>query len=218
MWIRKYWWKLLGVCFLLYALTFGLVCKVPALEITNETIRNLFYHVPMWFTMIFLLGLSMFYAIKYLRNGKVDDDLRSHSLIQVGILTGILGCLTGSVWASVTWGQWWPRDPKLNGVAIGMIMYFAYLLLRNGIRDEHQKARVSSVYNIFIYPIFISLIVIMPKLAGESLHPGAGGSVGFIKYDLDNTMRMYFYPAIIGWICIFMWLASLQYRYKKLIQ
>lgn len=188
----------------------------PNRIILYESIRNLLYHVPMWFSMIFILTLAAWQAIMYLRTGNLDYDLRSDSLIRVGLLAGILGCLTGSVWASVTWGEWWPRDPKLNGVAIGMVMYLAYLLLRNGIRDEYQKARVAAVYNLFIYPVFISLIIIMPKLAGDSLHPGAGGSVTFKQYDLDNSLRMYFYPAVIGWICIFSWLASLLYRYKKL--
>lgn len=188
----------------------------PNRIILYESIRNLLYHVPMWFSMIFILSLAAWQAIKYLKTGNLDHDMRSDALIRTGLLAGVLGCLTGSVWASVTWGEWWPRDPKLNGVAIGMVMYLAYLLLRSGIRDEHQKARVAAVYNLFIYPVFISLIVIMPKLAGDSLHPGAGGSVTFKQYDLDNSLRMFFYPAVIGWICIFAWIASLQYRYKKL--
>jgi heme exporter protein C len=188
----------------------------PNRIILYESIRNLLYHVPMWFSMIFLLCLAALYAMRYLNTGNLNFDLRSDALIRTAILAGLLGCLTGSAWASVTWGSWWPRDPKLNGVAIGMVMYLAYLLLRNGMRDEHQRARIASVYNLFVFPIFISLIVIMPKLAGDSLHPGAGGTVTFKQYDLDNTLRLYFYPAIIGWICIFAWMASMLYRYKKL--
>ncbi len=188
----------------------------PNRIILYESIRNLLYHVPMWFSMIFILAFAAIQAMRYLSTGNLDYDLRSDALIRTGLLAGILGCLTGSVWASVTWGSWWPRDPKLNGVAIGMLMYLAYLLLRNGIKDEHQRARIASVYNLFVFPIFISLIVIMPKLAGDSLHPGAGGTVTFKQYDLDNTLRLYFYPSVIGWICIFSWLASLLYRYKKL--
>lgn len=188
----------------------------PNRPILNESIRNLLYHVPMWFSMIFLLLFSAVYAIRYLRSNNLDDDLRSDSLIRVAIVAGILGCLTGSVWASVTWNSWWPRDPKLNGVAVGMIMYLAYLLLRRSIRDDYQRARISAVYNLFIFPVFISLIVIMPKLSGDSLHPGAGGTVGFNQYDLDNTLRMYFYPAVAGWVILYTWVASILYRINKL--
>ena len=188
----------------------------PNRPILNESIRNLFYHVPMWFSMILLLLVSAVYSVKYLIKPDLRLDMRSDSLIRVAILAGFLGCATGSVWASVTWDSWWPRDPKLNGVAIGMLMYGAYMLLRSGISDDYQKARISAVYNLFVFPIFIALIVIMPKLSGDSLHPGAGGTVGFNQYDLDNTMRVYFYPAVLGWILLYLWIASLLYRVNKL--
>ena len=183
-----------------------------------ESVRNLVFHVPMWFTMIFILLLSAIAGIKYLylNKGNLNDDFWSESLIKVAILAGLVGCATGAIWAKATWLTYWPRDPKLNGVAIGMLMYFAYLILRANIKDEHQKARISAVYNLFIFPIFISLIYFMPKLAEGSHHPGAGGSATFKDYDLDNTLRAIFYPAILGWILIFLWMARLKYRYKKL--
>ena len=191
----------------------------PNRIVLNESIRNLLYHVPMWFSMMFLLAVSMFYSIRYLRFGNLSDDWISMSFLHVGILNGILGCITGSIWARVTWQSWWPSDdPKLNGVAIGMFMYFAYLLLRSSIKDDYQKARITSVYNVLIFPIFMALIAIMPKLADNSLHPGTGGSVGFNKYDLDNTLRMFFYPAILGWISIFSFIAILRYRIERLNQ
>ena len=189
----------------------------PNRPILNESIRNLLYHVPMWFAMMFLMFMSVIYAIKYLSKQQLNDDLWSESFIKVGILTGILGCITGSSWASITWQSWWPvDDPKLNGVAIGMFMYFAYLILRTTLKDPYQKARISSVYAVLIFPVFMALIAIMPKLSADSLHPGSGGTVGFNKYDLDNTLRLFFYPAVVGWILIFSWITILRFRFVKL--
>ncbi len=189
----------------------------PNRPILNESIRNLLYHVPMWFAMMFLMFVSVIYAIKYLSKQQLSNDLWSESFIKVGILTGILGCVTGSSWASITWQSWWPvDDPKLNGVAIGMFMYLAYLILRNTLKDPYQRARISSVYAVLIFPVFMALIAIMPKLSEDSLHPGSGGTVGFNKYDLDNTLRLFFYPAVIGWILIFTWITILRYRYVSL--
>ena len=35
----------------------------------------------------------------------------------MGIVLGILGLVTGSIWARFTWGSWWVNDPKLkNGL------------------------------------------------------------------------------------------------------
>ncbi len=191
----------------------------PNRNILYESIRNLLYHVPMWFSMMFLLGLSMVFSMKYLSTQNLYHDYYSEAFTKIAILNGVLGCITGSIWARVTWQSWWPaEDPKLNGVAIGMLMYFAYLILRSSIKDRYQKARISSVYSVLIYPIFIALIAIMPKLSSTSLHPGTGGSVGFNKYDLDNTLRFYFYPAVLGWIGLFYYISTLKIRINILSQ
>jgi len=92
------------------------------------------------------------------------------------------------------------------------------LLLRSTLSDPYQRARITSVYSVFIFPIFIALIVIMPKLSPNSLHPGSGGTVGFNKYDLDSTMRLFFYPAVIGWIALFYWIANLRLRIAHLTE
>ncbi|MFZ9755984.1 MAG: cytochrome c biogenesis protein CcsA, partial [Bacteroidia bacterium] len=191
---------------------------LPHRPILNESIRNQFFHVPMWFAMMFLLLFSAVYAVLYLIKGQMDDDTRADAFIRAALVAGVIGCVTGAVWARATWGDWWPRDPKLNGVALGMLMYFAYLLLRSTLKDPLQRARLSSVYGIFVFPLFIALIWIMPKLSSNTLHPGSGGTVGFKKYDLDDTLKMIFYPAVIGWILVYTWIAQLVYRTKKLEQ
>lgn len=188
----------------------------PHRPILNESIRNQFFHVPMWFAMMLLLLFSVVYAVRYLSTGNLDDDLRADALIRVALLAGIIGCVTGAAWARATWGSWWPRDPKLNGVALGMIMYFAYLLLRSSLKDPIQRARLSSVYGIFVFPLFIALIWIMPKLSSNTLHPGSGGTVGFKKYDLDDTLKLVFYPAVLGWILVYTWIAQLLYRINRI--
>jgi heme exporter protein C len=53
----------------------------------------------------------------------------------------------------------------------------------------------------------------VPRLAGkDSLHPGNGGNIAFGSQDLDNTMRLVFYPASIGWILLGVWIATLVTR------
>ena len=129
----------------------------------------------------------------------------------------ILGLITGSVWAKFTWGDWWTNDPKLNSVAIGLLIYLAYSLVRSSMPDEMQKARISSVYNIFAFVIFMILIWILPRMT-DSLHPGNGGNPAFSKMDLDNRMRLVFYPAVIGWTLLGYWIAQIRIRIKNLEQ
>jgi hypothetical protein len=71
-----------------------------------------------------------------------------------------------------------------------------------------------AVYNIFAFAAMIPLIFIVPRLE-SSMHPGSGGNPGFNAYDLDSRMRMVFYPAVIGWFLIGLWIVSMRVRLKK---
>ena len=207
--------KILAVVFLFYVHIAGLLAGVPRLNILNETIRALYFHVPMWFGMVLLFLLSLYYAILYLRNPSAETDRKSVEFANVGIVFGILGMITGMLWANFTWGSPWHGDPKQNGAAIALLVYLAYFVLRGSIENHEQRARLSAVYNIFAFAALIPLIFIIPRLQ-DSLHPGSGGNPGFNAYDLDNRMRMIFYPAVIGWFLLGLWIATLRIRYKTL--
>lgn len=211
----KNWWKFVTVALLLYAVTMGFLGDVPRLAILNESIRNLYFHVPMWFGMLAILGVSVVYSIKYLGNPTLKNDIIAKEAANVGILYGILGLLTGMTWARFTWGAWWVNDPKLNGAAIGMLIYFAYLVLRSSFAEQQQRARISAVYNIFAFVTLVPLLFILPRLT-DSLHPGNGGNPGFGAYDLDSNMRMVFYPAVLGWIGLGIWILNLRVRLENL--
>lgn len=213
--LKKHSWKFVALLLLIYTVVMGLYGKVPRQAILNETVRNLYFHVTMWFSMIFLLSTSVYHSVKYLQTSDLAHDQKSNAYVETGLIFAVLGLLTGSLWAKFTWGAWWTNDPKLNSVAIGMLIYLAYLLVRSSLPDEQQKARISNVYNIFAFVIFMVLIWILPRLT-DSLHPGNGGNPGFNSMDLDNRMRMVFYPAIIGWTMLGFWIANIKIRVKKI--
>ena len=75
----------------LYTAIFGLIGEVPRQPILNETIRNVYFHVPMWFGMMALMISSLVYSIKYLRNGQVEDDVYAVEFANVAIVFGVLG-------------------------------------------------------------------------------------------------------------------------------
>ncbi|MBC7572643.1 MAG: cytochrome c biogenesis protein CcsA [Spirosoma sp.] len=213
--MKNAWWKVLAVAIMTYVIFWGLLGPVPRQPILNESIRNVLFHVPLWFGMITLLLTSAVYSVRYLRGGKPDDDTVAVEFANTAILFGLLGCLTGSIWANFTWGEPWPNDPKLNSVAVGMLMYFAYLILRGSFDDEQRRGRISAVYNIFAFAVFIPLIFIIPRLT-DSLHPGNGGNPAFGKYDMDNNLRMVFYPAIIGMTLLGVWITELRIRMRRM--
>lgn len=229
----KSWWKIICVILLLYTFIAGFLGSVPNGEMIRiqlgETIRNLYFHVCMWFSMMILFTVSVVNAVRYLRTFNQKYDIYARHFCVAGILFGVLGYSTGAIWASYTWvDQNKPfsesfssiaREPKLIGAAIALLTYFAYLILRDSINDIDKRARISSVYNIFAFAMLFPSIWIIPRLL-PSLHPGGEGSEmgnpALDTKDIDNRMRMVFYPAVIGWSLLGTWIATIKIRISLL--
>ena len=185
------------------------------MAILNETIRNLFFHVTMWFSMMILLIVSLVHSIKYLGTFTMRHDELAVESVRVAMVFGILGLLTGMIWAKYTWGAWWVNDVQLNGAAGTMLVYTAYFLLRGAIEDENKRARISSVYSIFAFTMMVVFIIVLPRMT-DSLHPGKGGNPGFSTYDLDRNLRFVFYPAVIGWTLLGVWFLNIKLRINRI--
>lgn len=211
--MKQLWWKILCVVLLVYTVVGGLLFDVPRLPIVNESIRALYFHVPMWFGMVAMFIASVVYAVLNLRKPSTQHDIYSVEFAHVGVAYGLLGIFTGMIWANYTWGSPWHGDPKQNGAAISLLVYFAYFILRGSVQNEEQRAKLSAVYNVFAFAAMIPLIFVIPRMQ-DSMHPGSGGNPGFNMYDLDSRMRMVFYPACIGWILLAGWIATLRIRVR----
>lgn len=211
--IYKRWWKILAVVLVFYTMISGFLFAVPTLPILHETIRNLYFHVPMWMAMLTVLIISVVYSVMYLNTGKEEYDLAAVECVNTGMIFFALGLVTGMMWAKYTWGEFWSGDPKQNSAAIAFLLYCAYLVLRNSMDEEQKRAKISAIYNVFAFPIMLVLIFILPRLT-DSLHPGNGGNPAFGKYDLATSMRVVLYPAFIGWSLIGIWIATLRYRIR----
>lgn len=189
--------------------------RFPYRNILNETIRNIFFHVALWFAMFILLVAGVVKSIMYLRSGNIDFDIQSSAYTNVAILFGTLGLVTGSVWAKFTWNTFWTNDIKLNMTAVVMLIYLAYLILRGSTVDYDKRAKLSSAYNIFAFVALIPLVFVIPRLT-DSLHPGNGGNPALGGEDLDHTLRLFFYPSVIGLTLLGAWMADLLIRYYRL--
>ncbi len=186
----------------------------PYRNVIYESIRNTFYHVPMWFALMFLFAASVGYSVLFLLGKKLDYDRHASSLAEAGLLFGIMGLVTGMLWANYTWGAPWSNDIKQLMTAVVLLIYLAYFILRRSFDEPEKGARLSAVYNIFAFASLIPLLYIVPRMFA-SLHPGSTGNPAFGSQDLDNTMRLVFYPAILGFTGIGFWLAQLRTRAKR---
>ena len=175
--------------------------------------------------MMILFTVSVVNAVIYLNTNNLKYDNRSRQYAVIGILFGILGYATGIIWASYTWAD--PnqeatasfgaiaKDPKLIGAAIGLLIYFAYSVLRSSISDIDKRARIGAVYNIFAFAFLFPSLWIIPRLLA-SLHPGGQGNPALNPKDTDPRMLPVFYAAVIGWTLLGVWIASLKVRLGSL--
>lgn len=204
---------ILAFTLLFYAVIAGFFISVPE-SFIGETMRNIFYHVGMWAGMVVMFVISFVQSIKYLRINKIEFDLKARESAFTGLIFGFLGISTGMIWAHYTWGQFWVNDTKLNGAAIALLIYLAYFVLRQSVAEPNLKARISSVFNVFAFVLMIAFIIIIPRM-GESIHPG-NNSPTIMPSNLSPSIRMVFYPAMLGWILLSWSIFALRYRQAKL--
>ena len=210
------WWKIVTIVLLYYTVVGGLLIPVPRLPILNETIRLNYFHVPMWFSMMFQFIFSVWSSVKFLRTSEIRQDDYAVQAAKVGFFFGILGLCTGMMWAKFTWGTFWTNYPKLNNTSIALLIYAAYFILRNSVSDDLQRGRLSAVYNIFAFAALIPLVYILPRMADNSLHPGSGDNPSFRLFDISHNMKFVVYTAIIGFSMLGIWLTNILIRFRHL--
>jgi heme exporter protein C len=207
-------WKYVVAVWMTGVLIAGFLIPIPDIPILKESARNLFLHVPMWFTMAVCFGAGLVYSIKYLNSPDPETDQKAETATQVGLMFGICGLLTGAVWARFTWGTWWTfAEPRMNLSALGMMIYVAYFVLRTAFDNPEKRAKLAAVFNIFAATTIPFLLYIIPRQL-PSLHPGAEGNPAFSEITAPE-LRYIFYPAVVGFIALAVWISNILNRYKK---
>src|SRR6056297_2862594 len=173
----------------------GFLGTIPQLDILEQSARNLYFHVPMWFTLMVGTIISAYHSLRYLQSGDRVRDLRAREAAWLALMFGLLGIVTGMVWARFTWyvgtGKWWNFDPKQSMAAVLLLIYGAYFVLRDSIDDPDLRGRVAAVYNLFAVVTMPFLLYILPRQL-LCFHPGGEGSPAFSQADLAPAMRCVF--------------------------
>ncbi len=202
-----------------YVILAGFLLPFPRVDnILGQTHRNLFFHVPMWFTLMAAMGVSGYWAWRYLRTGDAMADVRSVEAARLGVLFGVMGLVTGMTWARFTWyqgtGKWWNNDPKQLMAAVQMLIYAAYFVLRTAFDDERRRARIAAAYNLFAFATVPFLLYVLPRQMA-SLHPGAEGNPAFSAIT-HPLMRAVLYPSFLCFIGLFWLLYTQRVRLARL--
>jgi len=134
--------------------------------------QKIFYiHVPIALTAYAGFGWGAWKALRLLWTGDRRYDLESYTAIHIGVIFGLLTLVTGSIWAKISWGQWWTwGERQLVLFLILFLFYSSYFMLRFSIEEGPRRANISAVYALFgVALIPVSFFAI--RLAEDFIHP-----------------------------------------------
>ncbi|MEK7310358.1 MAG: cytochrome c biogenesis protein CcsA [Chloroflexota bacterium] len=159
----------------MFVIALSLVFFYAPREVTMGEVQRIFYfHVPSAWVGGLAFFVTLVAGVAFLRTGDYKWDRVGLSSVEVGITFSLMTLLSGMLWARPIWNTWWTWDPRLTTFTILLLLYFAYLMLRQGIEDSGRRARFASVYGIVAF-ISVPITYFAIQLA-RSIHPVLFGS------------------------------------------
>ncbi len=189
----------------------------PMEAVMGNVQRVFYFHVAAgWVGMLGFL-VAAISGVIYLRTSGQKWDRVSLASVEIGMVFALINVITGSIWARPIWNTWWTWDPRLTTATIMLLIYAAYLLLRQGIDDPDRRARFGAVYAIVGFlsvPLtFFSARLfrtIHPVVVGTN-QPGATGA-----FDMTPVMLQTFLFSLLVFTLIFVDLLWHRIRLGKL--
>src|SRR3954464_2136241 len=191
----------------------ALIFFYAPLEADQGIIQKIFYvHVPL--AIVALCGFigGGLLAIKQLRSGKPEWDMRSYVAIHLSLVFAVGALITGSIWAKASWGHWGGWDePVLVSFLIVFLLYCCYQPLRFSIDDPEKQARYASVFAIAA-GAFVPINFMAVRLATAHIHPRVLSKTGG---SLPGEMRLTFVVSLLGVALLWMTMWKLELTSKN---
>jgi heme exporter protein C len=176
----------------------------PRELVMGDVQRVFYFHVASAWTGMLGYLLAVITSIAFLRTGKMNLDVASLAGIEIGLVFTALCVISGSIWARPIWNTWWTWDPRLTTAFIMELIYAAYLLLRRGVEDPAQRARLSAVYAIIGF-ITVPLTFLSIRIF-RTIHPvifGGEASVGSSNFVMSSQMLQAFLFSLFAFTLLF---------------
>lgn len=152
--------------------------------------RIFYFHVAAGWVGYLAFGVTAAASILYLLKRQRRFDNLAVSSAEIGVIFTAANLVSGSIWARPTWGTWWSwDDPRLTLAAIVLLVYIAYMMLRNAIDDPERRARLASIYGIVGF-LSVPLSFISVRI-WRTIHPaviGTGSNTSQGGFDLGGDM------------------------------
>jgi len=193
------------VTLILFLTAVGMVFFYAPMEAVMGQVQRVFYfHVAnAWVGMLGFM-VAAISGLTYLVKGDRKWDIIGLAAIEISFVFFFIAIVSGSIWARGSWGTWWTWDPRLTSAAIVELLYAAYFLLRQGLEEPDQRARIGAIYAILSFlsvPLTFISIRIFRTIHPVILGSGAASSQG--SFDMSTKMLQTFIFSLIVFSFIF---------------
>lgn len=154
----------------MFAVALGLVFFYAPREIVMGEVQRLFYfHVPSAWVGGLAFFVTLIAGAAFLRSGDYRWDRIAYSSVEIGLTFSIMALISGVLWGRPSWNTWWTWDPRVVTYSVMLLLYFAYIMLRNSFEDYERRARFATVYGIVAF-VSVPITYFSIQLA-RSIHP-----------------------------------------------
>lgn len=183
-------------------------------DFIGQSSRILFFHVPVAWTAFVAFIAAGVWSLRYLWRRRSSDDRAAQAAVELGLLFCVLATVTGAVWARIMWGAWWNWDPRQTSIAVVLVFYAAYLVLRGAIEDPGTRATGAAAYAVLGLVVAPFFFFVLPRLVPFTLHPE---SVINTRGEVEMNRRMLevLLASAVGFTGLFFWMHRLQCRIMR---
>ncbi|NLM51627.1 MAG: cytochrome c biogenesis protein CcsA [Firmicutes bacterium] len=208
-----FWQSILGLWLSLVILASFLY--MPATQGLGESGRIIVYHVPAAWVAVLAYLMAMVNALGYLRHKDLRFDRQAQVNAELGTVFCILATVTGAIWSRGAWGWYWNWDPRQTSIAVLLMIYAAYFVLRNAVEDPQRRASLAAVYSLLAFLTVPFLVFVVPRVY-DSLHPDLI-NLESRTFAMDKKMLVVFLASLAGFTGLYGWLYNIRLRLENLL-
>jgi heme exporter protein C len=139
-----------------------------------ESYRIFFIHLPAAYATATCCLLTLTGGVMWLLTRKDKWEALVVSAAEVGMVTGAIVLLTGTLWADYAWGSGrigsgWNWEPRLTTMLILWLSFAALVVLRRAMDTPRQRSAMTAIYGILLGPLYP--LVSKAVELGEGSHP-----------------------------------------------
>jgi heme exporter protein C len=171
-------------------------------ESTMGLIQKIFYfHVPSWVAMYSAIAVSGAASALYLFKDNKRADTYAVAGAELTILFGLMGLVTGPLWARKAWGVWWQWDARLTSALLLWLIFVAYMLVRKyGGPGSEKLAAATALFGAATAPFVYKSVDIW-----RTIHPSTN-----VVPTLPRDMALTLMFCMLAFFLLFLVLLTLR--------